>query len=216
MHRMQPRSPMAVEPAGSFLSSAGAREAGRMLSSGVAVLHPEETVFETSLAGWSMQMEARNLKPEWIAQSLRAVRRFFAYTNEYPWSWDAAGPRRMVIPPAGGAPAGGPDGAGAPEPRRALPRLPARPRLRLGQRLRALLRDPPRAGVLRVEHRDARPRGRTTTREPSHDQGRARFLFLLLRRPGRAGGHQPAQGGALGRPGCRRVQDAVRVRVAPA
>ena len=51
MHRMQAKVPMAVEPASSFLSSAGAREARGMLGSGVAVLHPEETVFETSLAG---------------------------------------------------------------------------------------------------------------------------------------------------------------------
>src|SRR2546425_13036486 len=78
MHRVQAKVPMAVEPAGSLLSSAGAREARRLLICGVAVLHPEETVFETSLAGWSMQMEARNLKPDWIAQSLRAVRRFLA------------------------------------------------------------------------------------------------------------------------------------------
>ncbi len=65
------------------------REVRRLLESGVPVLHPEETVLQTSLTCWSMQMEARNLTPQWIDASVGYVRRFIEFSNEYPWSWTA-------------------------------------------------------------------------------------------------------------------------------
>ncbi len=89
MHRMQS---VAVDkvPLSATVLSATARETRKLLSSGLGVLHPEETVFEASVGCWIMQMEARNLSSGWIEESQRTVIRFRDFTNEYPWRWMAA------------------------------------------------------------------------------------------------------------------------------
>jgi site-specific recombinase XerD len=61
-----------------------------VLAEGVAPLHPEEAVFEAMLDGWRTQQQSRYLKTETIEDRLRLVRRFAAFTNEYPWRWTPA------------------------------------------------------------------------------------------------------------------------------
>lgn len=61
-----------------------------VLASGVRHLHPEEAVFEAMLAGWSGQQSARLLAPGTVEAREAVVRRFAAFTGEYPWSWKPA------------------------------------------------------------------------------------------------------------------------------
>lgn len=74
---------------GSAVFTATARETRKLLSGGVVLLHAEETVLETALGCWIMQMESRNLTADYIEDSHRAVMRFHAFTNDYPWNWSA-------------------------------------------------------------------------------------------------------------------------------
>jgi len=57
------------------------------LVSGVVHLRPEDAVFEAMLRGWRAQQVARGLREDTIAPRERLVRRFHAFTNEYPWHW---------------------------------------------------------------------------------------------------------------------------------
>lgn len=61
--------------------------AASVLSSSVVHLHPEEAVFEAMLTGWSAQQTARLLSVGTIESRLSVVRRFAAFTGEYPWHW---------------------------------------------------------------------------------------------------------------------------------
>ena len=64
---------------------------GRMiLVDGVALLHPEDAVFEAMLEGWRRQQRGgRRLQPKTIRDRLSLIRRFMEYANEYPWTWSA-------------------------------------------------------------------------------------------------------------------------------
>jgi integrase/recombinase XerC len=55
--------------------------------SGVVQLHPEDAMVEAMLRGWRAQQAARGLREDTIAPRERLVRRFLAFTNEYPWRW---------------------------------------------------------------------------------------------------------------------------------
>ena len=68
------------------------------LVSGVVQLRPEDAMFEAMLRGWRAQQAARGLREDTIASRERLVRRFLAFTNEYPWSW-AGVPREPVVLP---------------------------------------------------------------------------------------------------------------------
>jgi integrase/recombinase XerC len=57
------------------------------LVSGVAQLRPEDAMFEAMLSGWRAQQGARGLQADTIEPRMRLVRRFLAFTNEYPWGW---------------------------------------------------------------------------------------------------------------------------------
>jgi integrase/recombinase XerC len=57
------------------------------LVSGVAQLRPEDAMFEAMLRGWRNQQGARGLQERTIEPRVRLVRRFLAFTNEYPWCW---------------------------------------------------------------------------------------------------------------------------------
>jgi integrase/recombinase XerC len=57
------------------------------LVSGVVQLRPEDAMFEAMLRGWRAQQTARGLREDTIAPRERLVRRFLAFTNEYPWHW---------------------------------------------------------------------------------------------------------------------------------
>lgn len=59
------------------------------LVAGVALLHPDEQVFEAMLSGWERQQHSRYLAEITISQRLAALRRFGRFTNAYPWQWRA-------------------------------------------------------------------------------------------------------------------------------
>ena len=44
-------------------------------------------MFEAMLRGWRAQQTARGLREDTIGPRERLVRRFLAFTNEYPWNW---------------------------------------------------------------------------------------------------------------------------------
>ena len=52
-----------------------------------ALLRPEDQVFDEMLMGWSDQQLSRNLNRHTIKTRNGIVRRFHAFTNEYPWTW---------------------------------------------------------------------------------------------------------------------------------
>src|SRR5688500_18664506 len=45
---------------------------------------------DAMLRGWRAQQTARGLREETIAAREQLVRRFLAWSNEYPWSWSPA------------------------------------------------------------------------------------------------------------------------------
>jgi integrase/recombinase XerC len=57
------------------------------LVDGVRQLRPEDAMVEAMLRGWQAQQAARGLRAETIGYRQRLVRRFMAFTNEYPWQW---------------------------------------------------------------------------------------------------------------------------------
>ena len=60
------------------------------LVSGVVQLHPEDVMMEAMLSGWRAQQMARGLRECTIVPRERLVRRFLAFTSEYPWQWGPA------------------------------------------------------------------------------------------------------------------------------
>jgi site-specific recombinase XerD len=61
------------------------------LVDGVVLLRPEDAVLQAMLRGWEAQQAGgRGLSPSTVRDRLGVVRRFLAYTNEYPWCWTAA------------------------------------------------------------------------------------------------------------------------------
>ena len=54
---------------------------------GVALLHPQEQVFDAMLAGWRNQQLARQLAFATVEQRQRAVRAFAAHAEAFPWLW---------------------------------------------------------------------------------------------------------------------------------
>ena len=66
-------------------------ESGRFYVVGpVPLLHPETQTVREMLEGWRNQQLCRNLAHDTIAQRIRLVERFLAYTNEFPWTWTPA------------------------------------------------------------------------------------------------------------------------------
>lgn len=61
-----------------------------MLDAGVRHLDPQRAVFDAMLTGWARQQQARLLADATITAKLQAVRRFAAFTNDYPWAWTPA------------------------------------------------------------------------------------------------------------------------------
>jgi integrase/recombinase XerC len=57
------------------------------LVSGVVQLRPEDAMVEAMLRGWRAQQNARGLREDTIFGREQLVRRFVAFTNEYPWRW---------------------------------------------------------------------------------------------------------------------------------
>jgi site-specific recombinase XerD len=67
-------------------------ETGQLvLASGLALIRPEEAVFEGMLTGWARQQYGgRGLGRSCVEGRIGVVRRFVAYTNEFPWNWTPA------------------------------------------------------------------------------------------------------------------------------
>src|ERR1700756_1088268 len=61
-----------------------------VLAEGVVHLDPASAVFEAMLEGWARQQRTRFLKDNTIGPRLELVRRFAAFTNQYPWQWEPA------------------------------------------------------------------------------------------------------------------------------
>ncbi len=61
----------------------------QVLPSSVALLHPQEAVFEAMLAGWSAQQSSRLLARGTIEAREAVVRRFASFSGEYPWRWQS-------------------------------------------------------------------------------------------------------------------------------
>jgi site-specific recombinase XerD len=77
---------------GVYVSRLGSGEgsASLVLVDGVALLHPEDAVFEAMLDGWARQQRGgRRLQPKTIGDRQSIVRRFMEVNNEYPWTWTA-------------------------------------------------------------------------------------------------------------------------------
>jgi len=64
-----------------------AGSASSVLATGVSFLQPEDAVFESMLDGWAAQQHSRLLATTTVENRVLTVRRFFAFTNEFPWSW---------------------------------------------------------------------------------------------------------------------------------
>ncbi|MEK8107294.1 hypothetical protein NKG94_22870 [Micromonospora sp. M12] len=60
------------------------------LTAGVAYLRPEDAMVEAMLRGWQAQQLSRGLREDSIEAREQLVRRFLAFTNDYPWQWTAA------------------------------------------------------------------------------------------------------------------------------
>jgi len=71
----------AVELAGSALT---------VLAGGVSFLQPEDAVLDAMVQGWSAQQRSRLLAATTVENRAWTVRRFVAFTNDYPWSWRPA------------------------------------------------------------------------------------------------------------------------------
>jgi site-specific recombinase XerD len=64
--------------------------ASAVFASGIRFLQPEEAVLDAMLAGWAAQQRSRLLSAQTIEQRTLQVRRFVAFTNDYPWKWTPA------------------------------------------------------------------------------------------------------------------------------
>lgn len=62
----------------------------RLLTSNVPLLRAEAQVFDAMLGGWRNQMMARGLTTATIESRNRVIERFQEFTNDFPWSWQAA------------------------------------------------------------------------------------------------------------------------------
>jgi hypothetical protein len=60
------------------------------LVGGVVQLRPEDAMVEAMLRGWRAQQAARGLRANTAGYRERLVRRFQAFTNEFPWQWRPA------------------------------------------------------------------------------------------------------------------------------
>jgi integrase/recombinase XerD len=62
-----------------------------VLADGVVHLDPAQAVFDAMLEGWARQQRTRFLKwDSTIKPRLSLVRRFAAFTGQYPWEWEPA------------------------------------------------------------------------------------------------------------------------------
>ena len=58
-----------------------------MLAAGVRFLDEPAAVFDAMVEGWERQQASRRLRPTTVSARSQVVRRFQAFTDEYPWAW---------------------------------------------------------------------------------------------------------------------------------
>ena len=58
-----------------------------VVPAGVSFLAPEEAALEAMLAGWVAQQRSRLLVASTVEQRVLVVRRFVAFSSDYPWQW---------------------------------------------------------------------------------------------------------------------------------
>ena len=58
-----------------------------LLSSGIALLAPEETVLDAMIQGWGSQQRSRALAATTIEARRQVLGRFVRFSGEYPWNW---------------------------------------------------------------------------------------------------------------------------------
>lgn len=62
-----------------------------LLLDGVALLHPEDAVFDAMLEGWARQQRGgRRLQTKTVNDRQQVIRRFGDFAGAYPWQWTAA------------------------------------------------------------------------------------------------------------------------------
>jgi integrase/recombinase XerC len=58
-----------------------------VLADGAVLLRPAPAVFEAMLAGWRLQQESRMLAGPTVDMRDKTLRRFQAFTDDFPWKW---------------------------------------------------------------------------------------------------------------------------------
>ena len=74
----------------------------QVVRQGVGLLDPASTTFEEMLRGWELQQRARQLKRPTLDMRTGLVRRFAAFTNDYPWGWTAGDVESFTVRTASG------------------------------------------------------------------------------------------------------------------
>lgn len=75
-----------------------------VLAAGATPLHPQPQTFEAMLEGWVAQQAARGLAASTITDRVRLVRRFAAFTNDWPWVWAPADVEEWTVQLRSGRP----------------------------------------------------------------------------------------------------------------
>jgi hypothetical protein len=58
-----------------------------LIPSDVALLDPEEHVYNAMVEGWKRQQQSRALRSDTIAMRVKLIARLHLFTNAYPWQW---------------------------------------------------------------------------------------------------------------------------------
>ena len=72
-----------------FLSVSELRSA-LLPSLGMGVLRVEEAVWRSMVGSWALQQRARHLATQTIQTRVALIERFQAFTEKYPWRWQAS------------------------------------------------------------------------------------------------------------------------------
>lgn len=145
---------------------------------GATLLHPEETVFNAMVDGWSAQMRSRLLSmTASIEPRIRMVRRFSEFTNDYPWNWVPQDLEERTKSLLSGAKTIAHSTVRGYQNAVAMFSITSPTPLRLGGGVREPLSNPPRSDLPRVEHRHPRQRLRGRSRRtPVYKRGAAELF----------------------------------------
>ena len=126
------------------------------LVAGVALLHEDDAVVEAMLQGWArQQLGGRGLTAQTVARRTAVVRRFLAYTNEYPSAVDCGAPGRVVGGSGRRKVASQVDDTQLPQRDRLLRAVPSRSAVPVGRGVPGPVRHAPGQDLFRGEHAGA-------------------------------------------------------------